>query len=96
MSNPPYVAENDPHLHSGDLVFEPRGALSSGPDGLQDLQRIISGAPAWLQPEGWLLVEHGLDQGAAVRDLFQNAGFCEVSTSTDLEQRDRMSMGRWH
>lgn len=96
VSNPPYVAENDPHLHSGDLVFEPREALSSGPDGLKDLQRIISEAPAWLQPEGWLLVEHGLGQGAAVRNLFQAAGFYEISTYTDLEQRDRMSMGRRH
>ena len=95
VSNPPYVAENDPHLQRGDLRHEPPGALSSGPDGLNDLRQIIAGAPQWLHSAGWLLVEHGMDQAAAVRKLFQDAGFCEVNSSNDLEHRERMTMGRW-
>lgn len=95
ISNPPYVAENDAHLQRGDLRYEPPGALSSGADGLRDLRRIISQAPAWLHINGWLLVEHGMDQGSSVRKLFQDAGFCEISSKTDLEHRERMTMGRW-
>lgn len=93
VSNPPYVAADDAHLQSGDLIHEPQGALSSGPDGLSDLRHIINEAPGWLHTDGWLLVEHGMDQGSAVRKLFQDAGFCNISTSTDLEQRERMTMG---
>ena len=96
VSNPPYVAENDAHLQRGDLRYEPPGALSSGPDGLHDLQQIVTGAPEWLHSDGWLLVEHGMDQGASVRKLFQDAGFCEVGSNNDLEHRERMTMGRWH
>ena len=95
VGNPPYVAEKDPHLHLGDLRYEPPGALGSGSDGLHDLRQIIAGAPAWLHIQGWLLVEHGMDQGAPVRKLFQDAGFCEVSSKKDMEHRERMTMGRW-
>ena len=95
VSNPPYIAEDDPHLAQGDLRFEPRSALASGPDGLDALRAIIAGAPAHLLPGGWLLVEHGQDQGPAVRSLMQAAGFARVETARDLERRDRVSLGQW-
>lgn len=93
-SNPPYIAEADPHLAEGDLRHEPRAALASGVDGLDDLRAIVCGASAHLKPAGWLLVEHGWDQGAPVRTLFQQAGLVDVATETDLEARDRVTLGR--
>lgn len=93
-SNPPYLAEDDPHLAQGDLRFEPRSALASGSDGLDAIRRIVAEAPAHLRPGGWLLLEHGLAQGAAVRDLLHAAGFGAVQTLRDLEDRDRVSLGR--
>jgi release factor glutamine methyltransferase len=92
-SNPPYIAVGDPHLDEGDLRFEPATALSSGVDGLDALRAITSRAPAYLGDGGWLLVEHGWDQGAAVRELFAAAGFIEVETARDLEGRDRVTLG---
>lgn len=94
-SNPPYIALGDPHLGEGDLRFEPASALSSGTDGLDALRVITSGSPACLVNDGWLLVEHGWDQGAAVRGLFASAGFVEVETARDLEGRDRVTLGCW-
>jgi release factor glutamine methyltransferase len=94
VSNPPYVADNDPHLLQGDLRFEPRSALASGPDGLDAIRRIVADAPAHLLPGGWLLIEHGYDQGSAVRGLFTAAGFHRVATARDLEGRERVTMGR--
>lgn len=94
-SNPPYIASDDPHLARGDLRFEPATALASGHDGLDDIRLIIAGAPAHLQPGGWLLMEHGWDQGEPIRALLADAGFVEVDTAVDLEQRDRVSLGRW-
>lgn len=93
-SNPPYIERDDPHLDQDDLRFEPRGALASGTEGLDDLRRIVPAAPAHLRPGGWLLVEHGWRQGAAVRALFLAAGFVEVDTRPDLEGRDRVTLGR--
>jgi len=93
-SNPPYIASDDPHLQQGDLRFEPASALASGIDGLDDIRRIVAGAPEHLQPAGWLLIEHGWDQGAAIRTLFDAAGFADVQTRQDLEQRDRVTLGR--
>ena len=95
VSNPPYIADDDPHLAQGDLRFEPRSALASGADGLDALRVIIAGAPAHLLPGGWLLVEHGQEQGAAVRSLLQASGFARVETARDLERRDRVSLGQW-
>lgn len=95
VSNPPYIAEDDPHLVQGDLRFEPRSALASGPDGLDALRVIINGAPVHLLPEGWLLVEHGHEQGVAVRALLRGAGFRHVETARDLERRERISLGQW-
>jgi release factor glutamine methyltransferase len=93
-SNPPYIHDDDPHLAHGDLRFEPRSALASGADGLDDLRRIVADAPAYLLPGGWLLVEHGWEQGTAVRELFVAAEFTAVETVRDLEDRDRVTLGR--
>ncbi len=94
-SNPPYIADDDPHLSRGDLRFEPAMALSCGVDGLDAIRRIVAAAPAHLRPGGWLLLEHGWEQGAAVRGLLDAAGFDAVETAQDLEARDRISLGRW-
>ncbi len=93
-SNPPYIALGDPHLGQGDLRHEPAAALSSGSDGLDAIRAIAADAPGHLVPGGWLLLEHGADQGPAVRDLLEAAGLAEVHTVPDLEQRDRVTLGR--
>lgn len=93
-SNPPYIENGDPHLVEGDLRFEPMSALASGDDGLDDLRTLVSAAPSRLVVGGWLLVEHGWEQGDAVRALFANAGFSDVETIRDLEGRDRVTLGR--
>lgn len=93
-SNPPYLAADDPHLDEGDLRFEPRDALVSGHDGLDAIRRIVADAPGHLEANGWLLIEHGWTQAAAVRSLFEQRGFHEVRTWPDLEGRDRVSGGR--
>jgi release factor glutamine methyltransferase len=93
VSNPPYVAEGDPHL--ADLSHEPAGAVLAGPDGLRDLREIVVQAPRWLLPGGWLLLEHGWNQGAAVRGLLVDAGFSHVATRTDLAGNERCGGGQW-
>lgn len=95
VSNPPYVAHDDPHLRDGDLRFEPRTALTDASlDGLSSIRRIAAGAIAHLQTDGWLLLEHGADQGPAVRRLLREAGLSDVSTRLDLAERDRVTLGR--
>ncbi|NTV11680.1 MAG: peptide chain release factor N(5)-glutamine methyltransferase [Zoogloea sp.] len=94
VSNPPYIAEADPHLAQGDLRFEPRQALAAGADGLDDLRRIIIGAPDFLAPQGWLMLEHGYDQAAAVRELMVLAGYAEVASWQDLAGIERATVGR--
>jgi release factor glutamine methyltransferase len=93
VSNPPYVATDDPHLSA--LTHEPLSALASGPDGLDDIRTIVAQAGQHLVHGGWLLLEHGHDQGAAVRALLAQAGFSAVSTRTDLAGLDRCSGGQW-
>jgi release factor glutamine methyltransferase len=93
-SNPPYIASDDPHLGVGDLRHEPAAALASGCDGLDAIRMIVRDAPAHLVTDGWLLLEHGLEQGRAVRDLLHAAGFVDVATEHDLEGRDRVTLGR--
>jgi len=93
-SNPPYIAEGDPHLGEGDLRFEPAAALASGADGLDAIRRIVADAPRHLVPGGWLLLEHGWEQGEAVRTLLEAAGFVDVETARDLEDRDRVTLGQ--
>lgn len=95
VSNPPYIESSDPHLQQGDLRFEPMSALASGKDGLDDIRFIVRDAGLHLVPGGWLLFEHGWNQGDAARTLLRDAGFVELSTASDLEQRDRVSLGRW-
>ena len=95
VSNPPYIAAHDHHLQQGDLRFEPPQALAAGPDGLDDLRIIIGGAPAHLNPGGWLLLEHGYDQEAPVQTLLRDAGFADVFTRRDLAGQPRVSGGRW-
>ena len=95
VSNPPYIAAHDHHLQQGDLRFEPPQALAAGPDGLDDLRIIIGGAPAHLNPGGWLLLEHGYDQETPVQALLRDAGFADVFTRRDLAGQPRVSGGRW-
>lgn len=94
VSNPPYIASDDPHLQEGDLRFEPAAALASGADGLDAIRVIVRGAREHLRSGGWLLLEHGFGQGADVRDLLLGQGFAEVFTQDDLEGRDRVTAGR--
>ena len=93
-SNPPYIADDDPHLVAGDLRFEPSAALASGHDGLDAIRTIVRDAPAHLVPGGWLLLEHGFGQGPAVCGLLQAANFVDVDTARDLEGRERVTLGR--
>lgn len=93
-SNPPYIEDGDIHLKQGDLRHEPLTALASGADGLDAIRIIASEAPAHLQPGGWLLIEHGWEQGAAVRALLTAAGLVDAVTERDLEDRDRVSLAR--
>ncbi len=94
VSNPPYVAAQDPHLSQNGLPFEPNGALTDGGDGLSCLRTIIEGAPAHLVPGGWLLLEHGYDQAEKVRELLAAGGFKEVTSWRDLAGIERVSGGR--
>jgi release factor glutamine methyltransferase len=95
LSNPPYLADDDPHLRQGDLPREPRAALAAGPDGLDALTAIIRQAPAHLLPGGRLLLEHGFAQGEPTRALLQAAGYADVQTWRDLAGLERVSGGRW-
>ncbi len=97
VSNPPYVAEDDPHLALNGLPFEPRIALTDGDtggDGLACIRHIVAAAPAHLQTGGWLLFEHGYDQAAASRNLLTTAGFKTAFTHPDLAGIDRVSGGQ--
>ncbi|HWJ94522.1 MAG TPA: peptide chain release factor N(5)-glutamine methyltransferase [Telluria sp.] len=93
-SNPPYIPAGDPHLSQGDLRFEPNMALTDQADGLSALRKIIGGAAAHLEPQGWLLLEHGYDQAEQVRALLDAAGFTDVQSWRDLPGIERVSGGR--
>lgn len=93
VSNPPYIASGDPHLAA--LTHEPQAALVAGADGLDDLRHIISGAPAHLQPGGWLLLEHGFTQAADVQALLRASGFAQVQSRRDLAGHWRCTGGQW-
>ena len=92
-SNPPYIACTDPHLAA--LAHEPLEALAAGADGLDDLRQIIEQAGAHLLPDGWLLLEHGYDQAARVRELLLQQGFSRVCSRQDLAGIERCSGGQW-
>lgn len=94
VSNPPYIADGDPHLKEGDLRFEPITALAAGTDGLHDIRAIIADAPKHLKPQGWLMLEHGYDQAHEVRRLFERAGFSEIGSIRDLAGIERVTLGR--
>lgn len=93
VSNPPYVADGDKHLVSGDLRFEPRRALAAGADGLDLIRRLVPPGYQRLRPGGWLLVEHGHDQSAAVRSLFAAAGLEQIDSRRDLAGIERVTLG---
>ena len=88
------VADGDRHLSLGDVRFEPRSALVSGADGLDDIHQLVLQAAGKLAPAGWLMLEHGHDQGAAVRRLFAEAGYSAVETVPDLGGNERVTVGR--
>ncbi|WP_444994726.1 peptide chain release factor N(5)-glutamine methyltransferase [Aliikangiella sp. IMCC44359] len=93
VSNPPYIAPNDPHLEQGDLIFEPDSALIAVDDGLADIIKIVKQSPEYLCDGGSLMLEHGFEQGQQVRDILQQNGFCCVYTKKDLAQLDRVTVG---
>jgi release factor glutamine methyltransferase len=93
VSNPPYISAGDMHLAQGDVRFEPRDALISGTDGLDDIRLICAQARIHLRPKGWLLFEHGHDQAAQVRALLQQSGFEEIFSARDLSGIERVSGG---
>lgn len=95
VSNPPYVAEQDPHLERGDLRFEPVTALSSGADGLEDIKIIIEQARDYLTEGAYLLLEHGFNQADDIIDLFENSGYSDVQCFRDYGERERATIGRW-
>lgn len=95
VSNPPYIDEADPHLGQGDVRFEPRSALVAGQEGLADLAHIITTAREHLLPAGYVLVEHGWQQGDAVRSLFNAAGYQQVETCRDYGGNDRLTLGQF-
>jgi release factor glutamine methyltransferase len=95
-SNPPYIASGDRHLSEGDLRYEPAGALTDHADGLSALRIIIAGARQRLKPQGWLLMEHGYDQSAAVRELLTVQGYTDVQSWTDLAGIERVTGARAH
>ena len=93
VSNPPYIAEGDPHLNA--LIHEPLQALTSGPEGLDDLRHIIQHAPHHLVPGAWLLLEHGYNQADQVQNCLTARGFTEVQTRTDAAGVPRCTAGHW-
>lgn len=94
VSNPPYIDAQDPHLQQGDVRFEPASALVAGQDGLADLARLVTDSRDFLTPGGWLLLEHGWQQGEAVRRLLHEAGYSQVETCRDYGGNERLSTGR--
>ena len=94
VSNPPYIADDDPHLDMGDVRFEPHSALVAKRRGLADLEQIVATAPDYLVPGGWLLVEHGYNQREAVKALFALCGYQEIDSCCDFGGNPRITLGR--
>ncbi len=94
VSNPPYIREDDKHLDEGDVQFEPRTALTAGKDGLDDIRLISIQAFQKLKAGGWLLLEHGYDQGETIRDILIGDGYIEARTKQDLALNDRVTLAR--
>ncbi|MGH8549789.1 MAG: peptide chain release factor N(5)-glutamine methyltransferase [Methylococcales bacterium] len=95
ISNPPYVASEDPHLAAGDLVFEPEIALKSGPSGMEALELIASETRKWLKPGGGLLLEHGCQQSSELSRMLQRYGYQDIDTRTDLQDHPRATQSLW-
>lgn len=93
VSNPPYIAKDDEHLKRGDLRFEPLSALASGKDGLDDIRQITQDAPDYLNPNGWLMLEHGYDQAKAVAELLNERGFSKIEHAKDIAGTLRVTFG---
>jgi len=91
VANPPYIADHDPHLQQGDVCFEPASALTSGPQGLDDLRNLIKEAPRVLKPGGWIMLEHGMNQAASIHKLLNNIAFTNITTTPDLAGLERVS-----
>ncbi|NOT65719.1 MAG: peptide chain release factor N(5)-glutamine methyltransferase [Methylotenera sp.] len=94
VSNPPYIEQNDAHLSQGDLRFEPISALASGADGLDDIRKIIDNCLVYLKPQGWLMLEHGYNQGELVADLMATIGLTNIETMQDLGGNNRVTIGK--
>lgn len=94
VSNPPYIAADDPHLRLGDVRFEPMSALVADADGFADLAHLIASAPQYLAPSGWLLLEHGYRQAAEVRAALSQAGYQNVESVRDLSGHERITLGK--
>ena len=94
VSNPPYIEQDDQHLSQGDLRFEPLSALASGADGLHDIRQIIGNCLIHLQPQGWLMLEHGYNQAQAVADLMAHSGLVDIATMQDLGGNNRVTIGK--
>lgn len=95
VSNPPYIAADDTHLMQGDLRFEPKHALTDHDNGLSALTSLITGASTFLRHQGWIMLEHGYDQGQAVRHTLAQHGFVQIQTQPDLAGLDRVTLGQW-
>lgn len=95
VTNPPYIEYDDKHLQQGDVRFEPLSALVAGDSGLADIKQIITQSRDYLHSNGYLLIEHGFDQSAAVRHMFTEMAFINVSTVKDLGNNDRVTFGQW-
>lgn len=93
VSNPPYVENESPYLLQGDVQFEPRSALTSGVDGLDDIKRIVADARAYMKPHAALMIEHGWQQAAAIQQLFVLHGYHAIVTKKDMQQLDRLTLG---
>ncbi|MTB46559.1 peptide chain release factor N(5)-glutamine methyltransferase [Providencia sp. wls1950] len=96
VSNPPYIDESDIHLSQGDVRFEPSTALIADEDGFSDLAHIIATSKQYLKQQGWLLLEHGWQQGLTVRELFNENGYTNVETCLDYGGKERISLGQWN
>ena len=96
VSNPPYIAASDAHLSQGDLRFEPVSALTDHANGMTALSAIIDGAPAHMKSGGWLLLEHGYDQAASVRERFEGSAWTDIGSWRDLAGIERVSGARRH
>lgn len=91
VANPPYIDPLDSHLQQGDVRFEPQSALVAAQAGMADIAELVGGAQTQLYPGGWLLLEHGFNQGEAVRELLREAGFGDIATRRDLAGQERIT-----